>query len=241
LSVQRASKDRHRFLVGTCSLHDSNELDVLEYFEDTNHFEIVAQYSHPDQIWGMESSPQDPSLVVSSRQTLDGRKSLTLWKMDRQEQIDLEEIYAGPTGMLELEEKVSFGHHTVGVAVEQMVWHGTQQNLLLSVNDKLLTLWNIQTSTVEVSLLHFNDHRICFFHVVLITSSLISNPLPLSLDSMKNCQNSVHRFLLLDVFRGILIPYQVVVLVLEARCALLTPEPWKLQLTSLKHTWATSG
>jgi hypothetical protein len=26
---QKASKERHRFLVGTCSLHDENELTVL--------------------------------------------------------------------------------------------------------------------------------------------------------------------------------------------------------------------
>jgi hypothetical protein len=36
LCAQYAAKERHRFLVGTCSLHDSNELNVLQYSEDSN-------------------------------------------------------------------------------------------------------------------------------------------------------------------------------------------------------------
>lgn len=43
---QRASADAHRFLVGTCSLHDSNELSVFQYSEDAHHFETVITCSH---------------------------------------------------------------------------------------------------------------------------------------------------------------------------------------------------
>ena len=43
---QRASTDAHRFLVGTCSLHDSNELSVFQYSEDAHHFETVTTCSH---------------------------------------------------------------------------------------------------------------------------------------------------------------------------------------------------
>lgn len=140
-------------MIGTCSLHDSNELNVLEFFEDTNHFEVSAQYSHPDQIWAVESCPYDPSLVITSRQNAKGLKSLTLWKMERQETIDLEEIYSGPAGLLELEEKSSFGQSQKPAYVEKLAWNrnSQNQNALLSIDNKVLTLWDIQNSKVSVS------------------------------------------------------------------------------------------
>ncbi len=152
LCPQHAAKDKHRFLIGTCSLHDSNELNVLEYFEDTNHFEISAQYPHPDQIWSVESCPYDSSLVLTSRQNSKGLKSLTLWKMERQEAIDLEEIYSGPAGLLELEEKCSFGQSQKPAYVEKFAWNknNQNQNALLTIDNKVLTLWDIQNSKVSV-------------------------------------------------------------------------------------------
>lgn len=86
LVAQRAVKDRHRFLVGTCSLHESNEVGVLEYNEESSQLEPVALYSHPDQIWALESSPQDAGLLVTSHQGLlpSGRSGVTLWRMPGQ-------------------------------------------------------------------------------------------------------------------------------------------------------------
>lgn len=46
ICAQRASTENHRFLVGSCSLHDSNELSVLQYSEDSHHFEVVNLYTH---------------------------------------------------------------------------------------------------------------------------------------------------------------------------------------------------
>ena len=84
LAPQKASKERHRFLVGTCSLHDSNELSVLEYHESSNQIEATAIYSHPDQIWSIEPSPNDSDLVITSGQSSSGEKHLNLWRMPHQ-------------------------------------------------------------------------------------------------------------------------------------------------------------
>ena len=56
LRAQYACTDKNRFLLGTCSLHDSNELNVIHYLEDSNHSEIEQLYNHPDQIHGLEVS-----------------------------------------------------------------------------------------------------------------------------------------------------------------------------------------
>ncbi len=92
---QRASKERHRFLVGTCSLHDSNELSVLEYREDANQIDAVSLYQHPDQIWALASSPSDPSLVITSKQAADGLRGVTLWRMPRQTHQDMDDVGDG--------------------------------------------------------------------------------------------------------------------------------------------------
>ncbi len=42
--------DMHRFVVGTCSLHESNEISIVQYYADSNHLENVGLYSHPDQV-----------------------------------------------------------------------------------------------------------------------------------------------------------------------------------------------
>lgn len=81
---QKASLEKHRFLVGTSSFHDENELSVLEYREDSNSMEVSAVYAHRDQIWALEPSPTDPSLVISSRQAITGTRAITLWQMPNQ-------------------------------------------------------------------------------------------------------------------------------------------------------------
>jgi hypothetical protein len=40
---------------------------VLDYSEETNQLDIVTQFDHEDQIWALESSPEDAELIVTSR------------------------------------------------------------------------------------------------------------------------------------------------------------------------------
>lgn len=151
ICAQRAVNDKHRFLVGTCSLHDINELSVLEYSEDSNHFEAVAVYSHPDQIWAVETSPQDPSLVVTSRQSQSCSKMLTLWKMDRQTEEDLMDSGAMyPGEHLELQELSSFNSSQKVSFVDTVKWHRTS-NELLTFDGRILSTWKVAEDKVSVS------------------------------------------------------------------------------------------
>ena len=141
--------------MGTCSLHDSNELSVLQYSEDANHFDITSVYSHPDQIWAIEASPKDTSLVVTSRQTQSCSKALTIWKMPNQTAEDMDDDEAGAAvynqDQPELTEVASFNQSMKPSTVRSMRWH-KRDDTILTLDSKLLSVWSISEGKVSVSL-----------------------------------------------------------------------------------------
>ena len=92
LIPQSASKDRHRWVLGTAVLGE-NEINVLEYDEDEGTLECYSTYHHPHgQIWAMETSPRDSSLIITSHQDNKKGHGLSLFRMPGQ---SLSEIKKG--------------------------------------------------------------------------------------------------------------------------------------------------
>jgi hypothetical protein len=139
--------------VGTCSLHDSNELSVLNYIEESNHFEINSVYGHPDQVMAIESSPKVPDLVITSRQSQKGFKSVTLWKMQGQslEDINSDALASYDHSQLELTDITSFNQTQSPSIVGTLKWHKSSDSLL-TVDDKVASIWTISESGVKVQL-----------------------------------------------------------------------------------------
>lgn len=160
LAPQKASKERHRFLVGTCSLHESNELSVLEYHESSNQIDATAIYNHPDQIWAIEPSPADSDLLITSSQSSSGNKNLTLWRMPNQSADDLLDTTAPIEDKLELIEESKFPIAPETSTVTQNIkWHPNQNKILTTDSDRLC-LWSLGANEVKV-----RDS----FNVILIT------------------------------------------------------------------------
>jgi hypothetical protein len=132
-------------------LHDSNELDILQYAEDSNHVEVTCSFSHPDQIWAVEASPKDSSLVVTSRQSQNHAKSLTMWKMPKQSPEDYEEDVrvSFNSERLELTEVATFNNSQKATTVKDVKWHSSGSSLL-TVDNKVLTTWSIGESKISV-------------------------------------------------------------------------------------------
>ena len=149
---QRAATETNRFIVGTCSLHDDNEISVLEYNEDSNQIDSMAVFSHPDQIWNMESSPQDPSLLLTCRQPKDGRFSVSLWKMSNQSK---EDISSGASSVgfngdaSPLEELHSFSG--IENSQYQFSWSKTRDNILFTSSSSMAN-WTVTESNTKVSI-----------------------------------------------------------------------------------------
>lgn len=57
LSALEGDTDRNRFLVASLELRDANELQVLDFNEDTNEVVCMRAYTHPHETWHMASCP----------------------------------------------------------------------------------------------------------------------------------------------------------------------------------------
>lgn len=60
------SSSKHRFIVGTASPEDNNQLHVLEYDEDTNEIMDMIAYSHPPEIVSLTTAHSRKDLVFST-------------------------------------------------------------------------------------------------------------------------------------------------------------------------------
>eukprot|EP01041_Mallomonas_annulata_P000521 gene521-997_t len=155
ICAQRACKDRHRFIVGTCSVREKNELTVLEYDEDTNQMDAAAIYHHPHQIWVTEPSPQDLGLVITSSQSLNGSKAVTLYRMPKQteQDFDIEQSVRGGNfdnrEPLELEKVSAFQFKDSSTFVHTVKWHGLR-DYVLTVDPKTLSTWSIGEGSLQL-------------------------------------------------------------------------------------------
>lgn len=152
LCPQQASTERHRFIVGTCSLHDNNELSVLQYSEDSNHVDSSGIYPHPDQVWAVESSPKDTQLVITSRLAHDCSKAITLWRMQNQtpEDIESDAITGYSNDQQELTEVTTFNQNQKASTISCVKWHKIKDKLL-TVDANILTQWDIAGEKISVS------------------------------------------------------------------------------------------
>ena len=57
LTALEGDTDRNRFLVASLELRDTNELQVLDFNEDTNEVVCMRAYTHPHETWHMASCP----------------------------------------------------------------------------------------------------------------------------------------------------------------------------------------
>eukprot|EP00596_Hydrurales_sp_CCMP1899_P008886 CAMPEP_0119034144 /NCGR_PEP_ID=MMETSP1177-20130426/1171_1 /TAXON_ID=2985 /ORGANISM="Ochromonas sp, Strain CCMP1899" /LENGTH=344 /DNA_ID=CAMNT_0006991389 /DNA_START=99 /DNA_END=1130 /DNA_ORIENTATION=+ len=147
LAPQKASKERHRFVVGTCSLHESNELSVLEYHENSNQIEASAIYNHPDQIWAVEPSPNESDLVITSSQSSSNKKALTLYRMPHQKEEDLQDDSAIVEDKLELIEESSY-EIDKNTIIQNVKWHPSQEKML-TTDSNGIGIWDISSKMVS--------------------------------------------------------------------------------------------
>lgn len=183
-------------------------MSVLQYSEDSNHFDSVNVYGHSDQIWALEASPKDPSLVVSSRQSNRGFKSVTLWKMPNQEPDDIisDSAVTYASDLLELQEKATFNQSQKSSFVHTIKWHRSQEQLL-TLDNQILTAWNITPTHITVRSLPIIPYIFSFAHS-LCSSLFCSNQMLLFL-ALRKVITTI-RFVEVEVSHGILMHQRTV-------------------------------
>lgn len=88
---QAASKERHRWVLGSFTFSSDNEVSLIEFDEESGNLECVAQYAQGEnKIWSMDTSPTDSSLLVTSYQDKSLNNGVSLYKMPGQSLSEIE-------------------------------------------------------------------------------------------------------------------------------------------------------
>ena len=148
LSSQKASKENHRFFVGTCSLHDSNKIHLIEYQEDINSIQEVAVYDHKNQVFSIESSSHDECLLLTSWLSKTNKRGVTLYRtLDRDSLTDemQRDNYNNDIKSLDTIADLDVSSDDI----INVKWHNTKDRLLTGTSDQL-SAWSIVESDVKV-------------------------------------------------------------------------------------------
>ena len=65
--------DRHRFMVGTGGCGEGNEVQVLDFEEESNRLSCVGRVSHSGEVWALAPCPSDGCVAASCGTASDGR------------------------------------------------------------------------------------------------------------------------------------------------------------------------
>jgi hypothetical protein len=156
LAAVAGDVDRHRFLVGTCSLKETNELQLLSFQEDSNELSCVSAYSHPDEIWGIAPSPVDRRAVLTCHNTnaagrggaasksVDTAFGITLWKLPQEAAEPAYDGFAGAdrASSQPIEKVASLG--ATSKAACAMLWEpGGQGDRVVTVAGGDLVRWEL--------------------------------------------------------------------------------------------------
>lgn len=82
VAAQLAVKDRHRFLVGTCSVRDQNEIHLLDFDEDDNEIRCLAIWSHPAEVLSLCSSPGQQDIICTAFNS-GGKSGASIWRLPK--------------------------------------------------------------------------------------------------------------------------------------------------------------
>ncbi|CAN0146333.1 unnamed protein product, partial [Heterosigma akashiwo] len=58
--------EQHKFLVGSMSVEEENEIHLIKFSEDHNDLACNVVYTYPHEIWNLSPCPTDPELVFAS-------------------------------------------------------------------------------------------------------------------------------------------------------------------------------
>jgi hypothetical protein len=75
------SKGSHRYALGTYDIGSTNFMQVIEYVEDKNKFNLIGTYSHEGQVNTIESCPSNESLIATSSSDIHGKHIVNVWKI----------------------------------------------------------------------------------------------------------------------------------------------------------------
>mmetsp|Transcript_11473 Transcript_11473/g.19495 ORF Transcript_11473/g.19495 Transcript_11473/m.19495 type:complete len:358 (-) Transcript_11473:56-1129(-) len=137
IASQVGETERNRFIVGTTSLREENEIHLIQYHEDTSDITCDRVYSHPNEIWSIAPCPHDASLFFTCYNTGTESKG-GLWRMTR-----LDDRAGDGLVNLPLEEKATLDPK--GDFLRCVLWNPAgKRDSVLSIDESRVRLWALE-------------------------------------------------------------------------------------------------
>ncbi|CAM9671587.1 unnamed protein product [Ascophyllum nodosum] len=156
----RGSNASSRFVIGTCSLREENELIILGYHEESNELLCHQAFSHPNEVWSVSPSPRDPCLLLTCSNGAKAGQAdraigfkLSLWRLpapDPNRDPIHEHAMAGERsyGLISLgrPEAEFNGFETATAAI---LWGPTEEEGVVTLADGILKRWRLGDGRFE--------------------------------------------------------------------------------------------
>ncbi|KAJ7545731.1 hypothetical protein O6H91_08G007500 [Diphasiastrum complanatum] len=135
ITAVRADTHRTRFLVGTLSLREENEVHVIQLSDNGADLRCEGLYTHQPEIWDLASCPFD-ALMISTVYASGGEYRASIWKIpERSKGFNTPQLQQ----IVQLD-----GHKDI---VKSTLWWPTgKHNQLVSIDEENLYVWALDAS-----------------------------------------------------------------------------------------------
>lgn len=161
LVAQEANSDQHRFLIGSTSLREENEVELVDYNQESSTATCLHVFPHTHEIWHMSPNPHDASLLTTSFNDTDGPAAM-LWKMNAAEPSPISDDFGSVPDVHRRSSSVG------GASLEQMsafecpdglprlLWepkrcNGSSSERLIALDQHSFRLLDLSDGSVQVS------------------------------------------------------------------------------------------
>ncbi|KAF2353818.1 WD40 repeat [Trinorchestia longiramus] len=157
LTAQLAETEKINFLVGTQSLNNVNQVQLIEYDDDENGLVTKKSYSHPiGEVWKIASAPQTASLLATVHNAPDkpfNQAGCSLWRLPQgatteelEESREELELVANLSENTQDPDEASDG-------VRWVAWSCDSDSKMATLTPKCMLLWDVRPdgSTAVVS------------------------------------------------------------------------------------------
>jgi WD40 repeat protein len=136
IAAQVADTENTRWLVGTLSLREDNEVHLIQLADNSADILCEGLYTHQNEIWDLAACPFD-SQLFSTVYASGGDFGAAIWRIPERGQ--------GGNRVIPLQNVVNLQGHTHKIKCT-LWWPSGKHNQLVSIDAENLYLWDIDTS-----------------------------------------------------------------------------------------------
>ncbi|KAA0192788.1 hypothetical protein HAZT_HAZT009180 [Hyalella azteca] len=149
LAAQVAETEKINFLVGTQSLHNTNQVQLIEYDDDDNGIVTKKSYTHPvGEVWKIASAPQTACLLATVHNSADKPltdASCSIWRLPKgASSEEQDESHEELELVANLSENTSSQDDSMFHGVKWVGWSCDSDSKIATLTSKNLILWNVQ-------------------------------------------------------------------------------------------------